>query len=121
LAQWADVVIHNMRPEAASRLGVDYETLNALNPKIVYCSASGFAAGTERAADPAVDDVIQAASGMASLLAGNGGEPRYVPSLVADKVSGLLACQAILAALLAREKSGRGQAVSIPMAETISA
>ena len=121
LAAWADVVVHNMRPEAAKRLGIDYESLCKANPRLIHCSASGFSAGGERAADPAVDDVIQAVSGLAALCADDSGVPRYVPTLIADKVSGLLACQAILAALLAREKTGKGQAVSVPMAETISA
>ena len=121
LAAWADVVIHNMRPEAAVRLGIDGDTLRKINPGIIHCSASGFAKETDRAADPAVDDVIQAASGLASLFAGDGQEPRFVPSLIADKVSALLASQAILAALLAREKSGRGQSITLPMAEAISA
>lgn len=121
LARWADVVVHNMRPEAARRLGVDYETLARVNPRLIHCSASGFASGSERAADPAVDDVIQAVSGLAALSAGEGAVPRYAPTLIADKVSGLIASQAILAALLAREKSGRGQAVTVPMAETMSA
>ncbi|MGE0231621.1 MAG: CaiB/BaiF CoA transferase family protein [Flavobacteriaceae bacterium] len=121
LAVWADVVVHNMRPEAAARLGIDYTTLSALNPRLVYCSASGFAAGSDRARDPAVDDVIQAGSGLAALFGQDGSPPRYAPTLIADKVSGLIACQAILAALLAREKSGRGQQISVPMAETVSA
>jgi formyl-CoA transferase len=121
LACWADVVVHNMRPSAAVRLGIDYPTLREINPRIVYCAASGFAEGSERADDPAVDDVIQAGSGIASLFAENDADPRYVPGLIADKVCGLLACQAILGALLAREKSGLGQAVNVPMFEAISA
>ncbi|MCP1336291.1 CaiB/BaiF CoA transferase family protein [Futiania mangrovi] len=120
LAQWADVVVHNMRPEAARRLGIDAETLCAQNPRLIHCSASGFAAGTAREKDPAVDDVIQAASGVAALFAGEGQEPRYVPGLIADKVAGLLLTQAILGALLARTRTGRGQAVSLPMFEALA-
>ncbi|SMF57076.1 formyl-CoA transferase [Tistlia consotensis] len=120
LAAWADVVVHNMLPAAARRLGVDYESLAAVNPRLVYCAASGFAEGSPRAGEPAVDDVIQAASGIAALFAGPDSEPRYVPTLVADKVSGLLVCQAVLAALLAREKTGRGQAIYLSMFEAMA-
>lgn len=121
LAGWADVLVHNMRPDSARSLGLDFTRLSAINPRLIYCSASGFAASDERADDPAVDDVIQAASGLASLFAGSGGEPRFVPSLIADKVTGLVLCQAVLAALLSRERTGRGQAVNVSMAETMSA
>lgn len=121
LANWADVLVHNMRPDAARGLGLDYASLSAVNPRLIYCSASGFAASGKRADDPAVDDVIQAASGLASLFAANGEEPRFVPSLIADKVTGLVLCQAVLAALLSRERTGRGQVLNVSMSETMSA
>ncbi len=119
LVAWGDVLVHNMRSDAARRLGLDFETLRQVNPRIIYCSASGYAENSERAGEPAVDDVIQAASGISQLLAGDGCEPWYFPGLIADKVSGLLLCQGILGALLARERSGCGMAVSIPMREAM--
>ncbi|GHF67449.1 CaiB/BaiF CoA transferase family protein [Seohaeicola zhoushanensis] len=121
LAEWADVVVHNLRPRSARDLGLDPETLRALNPRLVYCSASGFAEGSARAEEPAVDDVIQATSGMADLFARTGGSPRYAPAIMADKVCGLILCQAILAGLLRRERTGQGMSVNVPMAETMTA
>ncbi len=121
LTKWADVVVHNMRPKSARALGLDPKTLTALNPRLIYCSASGFAEGTARADEPAVDDVIQATSGMADLFARTGDAPRYVPAILADKVCGLIMCQAILSGLLRREKTGVGMVVNIPMAETMTA
>jgi len=121
LAKWADVVVHNMRPKSARALGVDHATLMAINPRLIYCSASGFVEGSDRADDPAVDDVIQATSGMAELFSRTGDTPRYAPAVLADKVCGLLMCNAILAGLLGRERTGCGMAVNIPMAETMTA
>lgn len=120
LAGWADVVVHNMRPKSARALGVDHATLTAINPRLIYCSASGFGEGSDRADDPAVDDVIQAASGMADLFARTGDCPRYAPAILADKVCGLVMCQAILAGLLGRERTGKGMAVNVPMGETMT-
>jgi formyl-CoA transferase len=119
LTAWADVLVHNMRPDAAKRLGLDFDSLKTVNPRIIHCSASGYSKTSRRAGEPAVDDVIQAASGLSHLFAANGEEPRYVPGLIADKVSGLLLCQGILGALLSRERTGLGMAVSIPMREAM--
>lgn len=121
LIGWADVVVHNMRPKSARALGVDYEALKARNPRLIYCSASGFAPTSSRADDPAVDDVIQASAGLAALFAETGDAPRYVPTILADKVCGLLMSQAVLAGLFRRERTGRGMAVNIPMYETMAA
>jgi formyl-CoA transferase len=120
LTQWADVVVHNMRPASARSLGIDHESLMKENPKLIYCSASGFAVGTDRADDPAVDDVIQASSGLADLFSKTGERPIYVPTILADKVCGLVMCQAILAGLIGRERTGKGVAINIPMAETMT-
>tara|TARA_R110001599_G_scaffold37386_1_gene116076 strand:- start:1677 stop:2885 length:1209 start_codon:yes stop_codon:yes gene_type:complete len=121
LTEWADVVVHNMRPQSARSLGLDHATLRAINPRLIYCSASGFAEGSPRADEPAVDDVIQATSGMADLFARTGGAPRYAPAILADKICGLIMCQAILSGLLRRARTGQGMAVNIPMAETMTA
>jgi crotonobetainyl-CoA:carnitine CoA-transferase CaiB-like acyl-CoA transferase len=119
LTRWCDVIVHNMRPDAARRLGLDFDTLRKINPRIIHCSASGFSEASPRAGEPAVDDVIQAATGLASLFADSVAEPRYVPALIADKVSGLLLCQGILGALLSRAATGEGMAVAVPMRESI--
>ncbi|MDF2235674.1 CoA transferase [Albimonas sp. CAU 1670] len=121
LTAWADVAVHNMRPASARALGLDAATMTTANPRLIHCSASGFAQDGPRADDPAVDDVIQAASGLADLFGRAGDAPRYVPSVIADKVCGLLMGQAILAGLFQRETTGQGMAVEIPMAETMSA
>ena len=85
LAEGADVLLHNYRPQAARRLGMSYETFRAVNPGIVYVGTYGFRAAGPYGDKPAYDDIIQAASGLASLQASIVGEPRYVPTIVADK------------------------------------
>ncbi len=121
LTDWADVAVHNMRPASARALGLDAATMTAANPRLIHCSASGFAQDGPRADDPAVDDVIQATSGLADLFDRVGDGPRYVPSVMADKICGLLMAQAVLAGLYRRERTGEGMSVEIPMAETMSA
>lgn len=118
----ADVLFHNMRLDAAERLGLDFEQVAAINPAIVHCAATGFGRGGRYRDRPAFDDVIQAASGLAGLAALQGGTPQFAPTIVADKVAALHAVYGILAALLARE---RGQAgpfrVEVPMFEAMVA
>ncbi len=120
LAASANVFVHNMRPEAIAKLGIGYETLSAGNPRLVYCAAWGFAEAGPYGNLQAYDDVVQAASGLAALNAVEG-VPRYLPTLVADKVTGLYAANAIMAALLQRERTGRGQFVEVPMLECLTA
>jgi crotonobetainyl-CoA:carnitine CoA-transferase CaiB-like acyl-CoA transferase len=119
LCRDAHVLMHNWRPQAAKRLGLEYDTVRAANPSIVYCATYGFRARGPYGHRPAYDDVIQAASGLASLQTAVAGEPRYVPTIVADKTSGMAVVQAVLAALLHRERTGEGQAVEVPMLETL--
>jgi crotonobetainyl-CoA:carnitine CoA-transferase CaiB-like acyl-CoA transferase len=121
LAETADVFLHNMRPGAATRLGVDYRAVAAANPRIVYAWASGWRPDTPAAERAAFDDVIQGESGLAALNGGVGGEPRYVPMVVGDRVSGQLLAGAVAMALYARERTGRGQEVHVPMMETMAA
>ncbi|MGH7398742.1 MAG: CaiB/BaiF CoA transferase family protein, partial [Candidatus Rokuibacteriota bacterium] len=89
LAEGADVLLHNYRPQAARRLGMSYETFQAVNPALVYVGTYGFRAAGPYGDKPAYDDIIQAASGLASLQASIMGEPRYVPTIVADKSSSM--------------------------------
>lgn len=116
-----DCVVHNMRPSAASRLGIDPESVWRTNPHVVHAVITGFGTEGPRSGDPAYDDIIQAACGLASLQGGSAGPPAYVASAVADKITGLAAAGAVLAALLHRERTGETQAVEIPMFETMVA
>ncbi len=116
----ADVLVHNMRVAAMERLGFGYAAVAALNPKIIYCAATGFDQDGPDRDKPAFDDIIQAASGLVSLCAMGRAEPAYVPTLVADKTAGLAVVNAILAALFHRARTGQGQYVEVPMLETFT-
>jgi crotonobetainyl-CoA:carnitine CoA-transferase CaiB-like acyl-CoA transferase len=116
----ADVLLHNMRVDAINRLGFGFEAVKAINPRIIYCSAIGFGQDGPYRDRPAFDDVIQAASGLAMLPTHAGGDPAYVPSVVADKVAALYASYGILAAI-AGQARGQVEAVEVevPMFEAL--
>jgi crotonobetainyl-CoA:carnitine CoA-transferase CaiB-like acyl-CoA transferase len=116
----ADVFVHSMRQPAIERLGLDYPAVKARNPEIVYCAAWGFDRRGPFADHPAYDDIIQAATGLASLAGDGDGAPRYPRTIIADKVGALFASHAILAAMLHRRATGRGQFVEVPMMECLS-
>ncbi|MDO9284222.1 MAG: CoA transferase [Aquabacterium sp.] len=116
-----DVLVHNMRTAAIERLGLGHAACAAINPRLVYCVATGFGEAGPDAGKPAFDDVIQAACGLAGLIGNESGEPGYVPSLIADKTTGLALANAVLAALFERTQSGQGQFVEVPMFETMVA
>ena len=118
----ADVFIHNVREEAIGRLGFGYEAVKALNPQIIYVHCVGFGSGGPYAGLQAYDDVIQAATGTTSLLPRVDGDnrPRYLPSLIADKVAGLHAAYATMAAITHRLRTGRGQHIEVPMFEAFT-
>src|SRR5258708_10210197 len=118
LADTADAVVHNIRPSTIARLKLGYEVFQARNPRLVYCAATGFGGDGPYGDLPAYDDVVQAASGIAALNHVNG-EPRYMPTIVADKVTGLFTANAVLAALMHRDRTGKGQAVEGPMLECL--
>ncbi|WP_417621041.1 CaiB/BaiF CoA transferase family protein [Parasphingorhabdus sp.] len=122
LLKHADVFFHNVRLAGMERLGLDYESVKAINPGIVYVHCAGFGQGGEYSHRQAYDDLIQGASGFASLfeMRGDSGRPLYVPSLVADKTIGLFAVNATLAALYHKEKTGEGQFVQVPMFEAFT-
>ncbi|WP_413098255.1 CaiB/BaiF CoA transferase family protein [Streptomyces sp. Inha503] len=119
LVAGADVVVHNLRPEAAERLGLSADAVLRANPRAVHCAFRGFAAGGPYADRPAYDDVIQAASGMAAVQGGAGGA-EYVRTAAADKTVGLMGAAAVLAALRGRDATGEGQVVEVPMLETMA-
>ena len=116
----ADVLVSNVRPAALGRLGFGYEDCEKLNPRLVYAAATGFGQDGPWAARPAFDEIAQAASGLASAM-GSDDEPSFVPSLIGDKICGLTLAGAVCAALVRRERSGKGQLVEVPMLETIAA
>jgi len=120
LARGADVLVHNMRQSAMDRLGLGYAALAAANPRLVYCGAYGYGEAGPYAGKPAYDDMIQGGAGLADLMRLASGEPRYMPSVVADKTVGLTVVWAISMALYNRERTGQGQRVEVPMLETMA-
>ncbi len=122
LVREVDVFVLNVRGKAVERLGLDYDSVRALNPEIIYVHCVGFAQDGPYADLQAYDDVIQAASGTATLLSRVDGNPqaRYFPSLIADKVAGLNGAQAALAAIIHKLRTGRGQRVEVPMFEAFT-
>ncbi|WP_431512775.1 CaiB/BaiF CoA transferase family protein [Variovorax sp. DAIF25] len=117
----ADVFIHNLRPASIERLGLDFENVSALNPRIVWCGMYGYGEDGPYAGRPAYDDLIQGAVGIADLQRRAGlPEPRYVPLTIADRMVGLHAAHSVAMALYARERTGRGCRIDVPMFETMA-
>ncbi len=121
LVATADVFVTNIRRKAVARLGFTEDLVRTIRPDIVYCIANGFGSDGPYGDHAAYDDVIQAASGLASIFAWEDGEPKLVPSIMADKVAGVHIAFAIAAALFARAKTGEGASIEVPMAETMAA
>jgi len=119
LIDTADIFVHSMRPEKMAALGFASDKVLERNPRIVYAGLHGYLTEGPYSGRPAYDDVIQGQSGIAALMSGTSGEPRYVPLIIADKTCALAASNAITSALFARERTGRGQVVEIPMFETM--
>jgi crotonobetainyl-CoA:carnitine CoA-transferase CaiB-like acyl-CoA transferase len=120
LAAGSDVLVHNMRRDAAVRCGADPETLLAVNPSLVHCAIVGFGAEGPYADLPAYDDTVQAVAGIAGAQSWMHGEPAYAAQAVADKVAGMAAAFAIAAALRKRELDGAGAVIEVPMAELMA-
>lgn len=116
-----DVLLHSLRTPAANKLGLDYETLKQLNPSIVYCHVTGYSDEGAYAGRPAYDDIGQAASGLAQLQTAVAGQPRFMPSIFADKIGALHASIGMLAAIAHRTATGQGQQVEVPMFESLVA
>ena len=117
----ADVYISNVRPKALGRLGLSYADLARTNERLVYVSLVGYGQDGPYAARPAYDDLMQGATGIAMLAAeAGGGPPRYAPLNMADRTVGLYAVNAVMGALYAREKTGKGQAIEVPMFESMT-
>lgn len=117
----ADVFLHSLRPHTLAGLGLDYDRIRVAHPRLIHCGCFGYGQDGPYAERPAYDDLIQGACGIPDLVRrAGGGEPRYTPLNLADRTVGLYTAMAINAALYERERSGRGQAVEVPMFETMT-
>jgi crotonobetainyl-CoA:carnitine CoA-transferase CaiB-like acyl-CoA transferase len=117
----ADVLVENFRPGTMERLGIDYDTVAARYPRLVYCSISGFGQTGPRRAEPGYDAMMQAEGGLMSITGAAGGPPFRVGVAIADIATGMFAVQGILAALLVRARTGSGQRVDIAMLDAVTA
>ena len=115
LIRQADVLIENFRPGVLDKLGFGWDQVRAMNPRLIYCSITGYGRDGPYAGLRAYDPMIQASSGIAATQPGPDGEPQLIRTLICDKVTGLTAAQGITAALFARERSGEGQRVEVAM------
>ncbi len=113
LAEKADVLVSNVRPQGMQRLGLDYEHVRAVNPSIIYCAAVGYGAGGPDSGKAVYDDLMQAASGIAGLFGAIDGTPRYAPVNLCDRVVGLYVSNAVISALYHRERTGQGQVTDV--------
>ncbi len=122
LAAKSDVFFTNVRMDGLKRMGLGYDDVKALKQDVIYVHCAGYGANGPYAGRPAYDDLIQAGSGVADLFAvREGGAPKYMPALMADKVSGLHAAYATIAGLYARAMTGKGQFIEAPMHESFTA
>jgi crotonobetainyl-CoA:carnitine CoA-transferase CaiB-like acyl-CoA transferase len=120
LAAKSDVLVYNIRPQAMARLKLGYEDVRAVNPRIIYVGCFGYSQRGPYAAKAAYDDLIQGAAGLPWLAREAGADaPRYTPVIIADRSVGLHTANAVSAALYAREKTGKGQRVDVPMFESL--
>ncbi len=117
----ADVFMHNMRPQKLAPLGLDPDQVRKAFPRLVYAGLHGFQQSGLYGGRPAYDDIIQGMAGSAALMATQNGTPRYLPTIAADKTSGLVVAMGIMAALMQRNATGLGSFVEIPMFETMVA
>jgi crotonobetainyl-CoA:carnitine CoA-transferase CaiB-like acyl-CoA transferase len=121
IAADCDVFVTNLRPASLERLALRYADVAEVRPDVVYCQANGFPSDSPQANAPAFDDIIQAASGVPDVMRLAGLPEALMPTLLADKVSGLVIAYAIIAALFHRERTGQGQQVEVPMTEALRA
>src|SRR6185312_13074992 len=116
-----DVVVENFRPGTMARLGLDYDTIAPLHPRVIYCSIAGFGQTGPRRHEPGYDAVMQAEGGLMSITGAASGPPYRLGVAIADIVTGMFAAQGIAFALFARERTGRGQHVDIAMLDSVAA
>jgi crotonobetainyl-CoA:carnitine CoA-transferase CaiB-like acyl-CoA transferase len=116
----ADVLVQNFRPGVVERLGVGYDDLSAVNPRLVYLSMSGFGERGPDADQRVYDPLIQALTGLTTVQAGSDQErPRLIRTILPDKLSAVVASQALTAALFARERTGQGQHIRLSMLDSV--
>lgn len=120
LIDQADVFVTNVRPAGLARAGLDFESLKARNPRLVYCGIVAFGEGGRYYNRPAYDPIVQSLSGVAGTFERAVGEPRFVPMVMTDHVTGLIAAQSIGFALYRREKTGVGESIETPMLENMA-
>jgi crotonobetainyl-CoA:carnitine CoA-transferase CaiB-like acyl-CoA transferase len=118
VARTCDVFVTNLRVGALGRARLAYPDVAAVRPDIVYCEAHGYPTGSRRADEPAYDDVVQAAAGVADASRRQHGEPLLAPTILVDKVCGLTIAMAVCAALFRRAATGRGERIEVPMVDT---
>lgn len=116
----ADIVVENFRPGTMAKFGLDYPTLSGLNPKLIYCSISGFGQSGSWSNKPGYDLVIQGMSGLMDLTGAADGPPFKVGTSIADLVTGLYAVSAILAAMLERQTSGKGRVLDLALLDSLT-
>jgi crotonobetainyl-CoA:carnitine CoA-transferase CaiB-like acyl-CoA transferase len=121
VAAGCDVFVTNLRPGSVGRLRLRYPDIASIRPDVIYCQAHGFPSDSPQADAPAFDDIIQAACGVPDVLRRAGGRPGLMPTLLADKVSGLVLAYSIIAALFHRARTGEGQKVEVPMTDAMLA
>ena len=119
LAAKSDVVIENFRPGVAARLGLDYDSVKAVNAEIIYASISGFGSDSPLADHPAFDLVVQAMSGLMSVTGQPDSGATAVGESLADVSTGMFASWGILAALIQRERTGRGANIEVAMLDSV--
>jgi crotonobetainyl-CoA:carnitine CoA-transferase CaiB-like acyl-CoA transferase len=117
----ADVVVENFRPGTLGKLGLDYQSLAARQPRLVYCSVSGFGQNGPRSKEPGYDAVMQGEGGLMSITGSPDGPPYRLGVAIADIVSGMFAAYGVAMALLARERTGKGQQVDVAMLDAVAA
>lgn len=118
LAIESDVIIHNFKTGTMERFGLSYDTLATINPKLVYCSITGFGETGPYKNMPGYDFIIQAMSGLMSITGEKDGEPQKLGIAITDVLTGLYACIGIQSALLERQRSGKGQRLDLSLYDT---
>lgn len=115
-----DLIVTNHLPRRRHQFGLDWKSIELVNPRAILCTAQGYASSSDLADEPAYDDTVQAASGTCDIFAKSGGGPRYAPYLMANKVAGLTLVYSALAALHYRDRTGQGQWVDVPMIDALA-
>jgi crotonobetainyl-CoA:carnitine CoA-transferase CaiB-like acyl-CoA transferase len=121
LVERADVMVENFRPGTLAKLGLDYRSLAAAYPRLIYASVSGFGQTGPRRNEPGYDAVMQGEGGLMSITGAPDGPPFRLGVAIADIVSGMFAAYGIVAALFARQRTGRGQMIDVAMLDSVAA